>query len=60
MSSKKTINCFGGQLFYNRSAVSLSELDSLFGQWKKDIKNELDEKPGTESFAILIQELFYQ
>ncbi|MCF8051152.1 MAG: hypothetical protein K9L59_07935 [Desulfobacterales bacterium] len=57
---QKTMNRFDGHLFYNHKAVSLGELDSLFDKWKKDLKSELDEKPGTESLAILIQELFYQ
>lgn len=55
----ESVEYFGGQLKNNLQLVALNELDGLFNQWKTDLKLELDEQPGTESLAILIQELFY-
>ena len=56
----KGFSYFGGKLLYNQQQISLNDLDGLFWGWKKDLKDEAEENPGTESLAILIQEFFYQ
>jgi len=56
----ETAKALSATLRHGGVTLDVNRLDDFGRSWLADLKSELDEEPGSESLAILIQEMFYQ
>jgi len=57
---QQTAGHFHNSIQHGGRVISKSDLEPMFESWVRDLEDEISEEPGTESLAILIQQLFYQ